>query len=156
MFFRTPNNHDTAAEALKGALFCKDESKAQQHMRDETDINVIVGKFRQTGMLPQIPIPPTYQTFGEVFDFQSAMNAIKNAQDSFMALPANIRSRFENDPARFVAYVDHCLEREDLDPLREMGLAVAKAVPELPEQGTPKEAAPAPKTPDEASKASKT
>jgi len=67
-----------------------------------------------------VPLPPSYQNFGDVFDFQSAMDTIKQANDSFLALPANVRARFQNDPAIFVAYVDHCLETGDLKPLEEM------------------------------------
>jgi len=54
------------------------------------------------------------------------MDTIKQANDSFLALPANVRARFQNDPAIFVAYVDHCLETGDLKPLEEMHLAVAQ------------------------------
>jgi hypothetical protein len=133
VFFKTPYNHDTSIEAARTALYCKDPTKAQQHPKEECDINTIVDRFLKTGTLPQVPLPPTYENFGEVFDFQSAMNTIKAATDSFMALPANVRTRFQNDPAKFVAYVDHCHETGDLDPLREMGLAVARAPESRPE-----------------------
>lgn len=146
-FFKTPYNHDTTAEALQTALTCKDPSLAQQHMRDETDINTIVDRFLKTGNLPQIPVPPSYENFGEIFDFQSAMNTIKAATDSFMALPANVRGTFGHDPAKFVAYVDHCLETGDLDPLRDMGLAVPKAPDSRPDAGTGATAPTPPKDP---------
>lgn len=145
VFWKTPYNHDTTIEAIRTGTSCKDESKTQQHQKEEADINTIVGRFLKTGQLPQVPVPPTYQNFGEIFDFQSAMDTIKAATDSFLALPANVRSRFENDPAKFVAYVDHCLEREDLDPLREMGLAVPKGA-------DPAQGAENPQTPPEAPK----
>lgn len=134
-FWKTPYNHDTDAEAARTALHCKDPTKTQQHAKEESDINNIVDKFLKTGTLPQVPVPPTYENFGEIFDFQSAMNTIKAATDSFMALPGNIRARFQNDPATFVAYVDHCHETGDLDPLREMGLAVPKAPDSPPDAG---------------------
>jgi len=98
----------------------------QQHGKEEADINTIVNRFLKTGLLPQVPLPPSYQNFGDVFDFQSAMDTIKQANDSFLALPANVRARFQNDPAIFVAYVDHCLETGDLKPLEEMHLAVPR------------------------------
>jgi len=62
------------------------------------------------------------------------MDTIKQANDSFLALPANVRARFQNDPAIFVAYVDHCLETGDLKPLEEMHLAVPKKTPERPKR----------------------
>ena len=69
------------------------------------------------------------------------MNTVNAAKESFLALPAGVRNSFGNDLAKFVAYVDHCIETGDLDPLREMGLAVPKRdkSPEEPKgDSTPK------------------
>lgn len=68
-----------------------------------------------------------------------------------MAMPAKTRNRFDNDPGKFLAYVDHCMETGDLDPLRDMGLAIAKT-PESPEPPKPEVTPPEPpKAPKEAS-----
>lgn len=135
-FFKTPYNHDTRAESRRVAQTNTEPSKTQQHQAHEADINTIVKNFGITGKLPVVAMPPVYEEFSEIFDFQSAMNAIKAAQDSFIALPANIRARFENDPAKFVGYVDYCINNGDIDPLREMGLAIPAAAQE-PKSGTP-------------------
>ena len=119
--FQNPYNHDTDAESNRTGLACADPSKAQQSAKEETDINTIVDRFLKTGALPPVRVPPTYSDFAEVFDFQSAMNTVNAAKESFLALPAGVRNSFGNDPAKFVAYVDHCIETGDLDPLREMG-----------------------------------
>lgn len=132
-FFKTPYNYDKHAEAQRTALFCLDPSKAQQHQKDETDINVIVDRFLKTGQLPSVPLPPTYENFGEIFDFQSAMDTVKRANDAFMALPAKIRNTFANNPANFVAYVDQALEAGDLSKLKEWGMTP----PEPPSQAVP-------------------
>lgn len=154
--WKTPHNHDTKAEAIRTATKNTAPSKTQQHGKQEADINTIVDRFLKTGLLPNVPVPPTYQNFGEVFDFQSAMNTIKAATDSFMALPANIRARFDNNPAKFVGYVDHCLETGDLDPLREMGLALPRTPPDLPKEGAPPKADTPAETPKEPPSGSKT
>lgn len=143
--FKTPYNYDHEKECARTALYCRDPSKTQQHGKDEADINVIVDRFLKTGTLPAVPMPPSYENFGDIFDFQSAMDTLKAATDSFNALPANVRSRFDNDPAKFVAYVDHCVEREDLEPLEKMGLALPKKAQEPPKDLGPP---PEPKTPE--------
>lgn len=130
-FWKTPFNHDTDAEALRVGLVCLDPSLAQQHAKDETDINVIVDRFLKTGTVPQIPVPPTYEEFAEVFDFQTAMNIIAAGKHSFSQLPAEVRDAFRNDPGRFVGQVDAWLAEEDpkkrasnLETMRALNLAV--------------------------------
>lgn len=48
-FFKTPYNHDTNAESDASGLECKDPSLAQQHFKDECDINVLFARYLETG-----------------------------------------------------------------------------------------------------------
>ena len=109
-FFKTPNNHDTDAESNRTGLACADPSKAQQSAKEETDINTIVDRFLKTGAPATGQSAADILDFAEVFDFQSAMNTVNAAKESFLALPAGVRNSFGNDLAKFVAYVDHCIE----------------------------------------------
>lgn len=131
-FFKTPHNYDTNAESDRTGLTCKDPSKAQQHQADEADINTIVKRFNVTGQLPQIPLPPSIADFSDVFDFQTAMNTMAAAKAAFAALPAQIRSTFNNDPHAYVNYVDAAVEAGDLDQLRKWGVAVPAAPEPVP------------------------
>lgn len=109
------------------ALFCKDESRTIQSGKDDADINVIVRRFGITGGLPVVSMPPSFVEFDGVFDFQNAMNMVIAAQKSFMELDADVRARFGNDPAKFVAFVeakDDKGVRVNLDELRKMKLAL--------------------------------
>jgi hypothetical protein len=47
------------------------------------------------------------------------MNTIREAQNSFMALDAEVRLRFNNDPGAFVAF---CESEGNHEELRKMGL----------------------------------
>lgn len=117
-------------------LACKDVSLAQQQFKDEADVNVIVERYMTKGVLPQIQLPPQMQEFGEVFDFQSAMNVINAGQRAFAAMDANVRERFNHDAGKFMAF---CEERDvdgkltNLDEMRKMRLAVPapEPVPEV-------------------------
>lgn len=131
--FKTPFNHNTNQESRRTALYCKDESLAQQHLKEEVDINTIVGRFLKSGTMPQIPLPPSYEDFDEVFDFQTAMNLIAAGKASFGAMDAEVRDAFHNDPARFVRQVDAWLGESDpelreknLEYMRALNLAVPK------------------------------
>lgn len=116
----TRNGPEREGVEVKGSM-------TVQSSKDECDINVIVKRFGVTGMLPIVPMPPSAAEFSEVFDFQSAMNVVAEATQSFGALDANVRKRFNNDPHD---YVQFCLERDkkgalvNLVEMRKMGLAV--------------------------------
>lgn len=118
---------DMSMDEVDFGLECKDESRAVQSQKEEADINTIVKRFGLTGQLPQSVRVPTYGDFGdEVFDYTSAMLAIRRADESFMAMPADVRARFQNDPQQFVEF---CSDEKNLDEMRKLGLAVPKAEP---------------------------
>ena len=117
------------SEPFRGSdLECKDPSLAQQSFKDDADINVLLERFKVTGMMPQGIVLPQYGDFTGVTDYQSAANALLRANDEFMKLPANLRARFENSPQKFLEF---CSVKENLPELRKLGLAPAEApVPE--------------------------
>ena len=112
-FVRNPYNYDMAAVSQQTGLKCEDPSLAQQHMKDECDINVIVERFGVTGQLPQSPLEPSYGDFSGVSDYHTALNAIKAAEASFMALPAKIRARFDHDPNALLEFLQNETNRDE-------------------------------------------
>lgn len=130
-FLRTENNYDRNAASEESALVCADESKTKQSFKEETDINEIVRRFGLTGQLPGDGIrAPTYGDFTEVVDFHTAMNAVAQARESFDKLPAEVRTRFNNDPG---AFVDFCSQPENGPELEKMGLKAPKPAAAGPE-----------------------
>lgn len=115
------------SEADRCALECRDDSRAIQSQRDEADINTIVKRFGVTGQLPQNVRAPTYGDFDTVMTYQDAQNAIIAANKSFMAMSADVRKRFDNDPAKFVEF---CSDSKNLDEMRKLGLAKPEKVKE--------------------------
>lgn len=113
----------------ESALDCKDESLAVQSQKEEADINTIVQRFGITGHLPQKLLPPSFGDFTQVMDYKSAHLALIEAQAAFAGLPADIRKRFDNDPAGFV---DWALDKENLPELRKLGLAPPAPVVDTP------------------------
>lgn len=118
-FLRTPYNYDTNQAGDESGLQCQDKSLAKQSFADECDINTIVRRFNLTGELPSNVRMPTYGDFTGIFDFHSAMNAIALANESFDAMPAEVRARFHNNPAEFVAF---CSDEANRDEARRLGL----------------------------------
>lgn len=123
LFIRRFGNYDVDAASDEAGLKCEDESRTVQSQREDADINVIVKRFGVTGQLPVIPMPPLVGDFDAIFDFRSAQDTLIAARNSFMALPADVRNRFNNDPHLFVEF---CSDGKNLDEMRKLGLAVPK------------------------------
>jgi len=135
-FLRTPYNYDTLAASDESGLACEDASLAQQHFREECDINTIMHKFGQTGILPESPLSPRYGDFTGVSDYKTALERVIAADEEFMNLPADIRARFDNDAAKLIEFLDEDKNREEAVKL---GLVEPKEVITAPavEQATP-------------------
>jgi len=127
-FLRTPYNYDLDAASNESGLHCEDASLTQQHFKDECDINNILRQFNVTGLLPESPLSPRYGDFTGISDYHSALNQVIAAEDEFMALPALIRSRFDNDPAKLIEFLDNS---ENKDEAIKLGLVNSTA--ELPQ-----------------------
>jgi phage internal scaffolding protein len=127
-FLRTPYNYDPDAASNESGLHCEDATLAQQHFRDECDINNILRQFNITGLLPEAPLSPRYGDFTGIGDYHTALNQVIAAEDEFMSLPATIRARFENDPAQLIEFLD---KSENKDEAIKLGLI--KESVELPQ-----------------------
>lgn len=120
-FIRSPYNYDRHAVSLLTGTLNEDPSLTVESDALDTDINVLVKRFGLTGQVSGVQMPPPITEFMEVFDYQSALNLIRSADESFAAMSADVRNRFNNDPAAFVAF---CGDPANLPELRKMGLAV--------------------------------
>jgi len=103
-FLRSGFNYDTNQVSDETGLKCEDASLTQQQFAEEADINTIVDRFMRTGVMPEGVAIPSYADYDDVFDFQSAQNAIRQAQESFFKMPAELRSRFQNSPQVFLEF----------------------------------------------------
>jgi len=128
IFLRTPYNYDTDAASNESGLACEEPTLAQQHFKEECDINTILYKFNVTGLLPEAPLSPRYGDFTGIGDYHTALNRVIAAQDEFDALPAQIRARFENDPAKLIEFLDDDANRPEAEELGLVGKAAAEDV----------------------------
>jgi phage internal scaffolding protein len=116
-FLRTQYNYDTNAASNESGLACEEPSLTQQHFKDETDINNILRQFNITGLLPEQTLSPCYGDFTGIGDYHGALNAVIAAEDGFMALPANLRARFGNDPAQLIDFLNDENNRSEAEKL---------------------------------------
>lgn len=124
MKFRSAyDNHEVMSTDT--GLNCLDASLTQQQFKEESDINTIVDRFMKTGHLPDPVSMPQYVDYEGVFDFQSAMNVVRQADENFMRMDAKVRARFHNSPQEFLEFF---ADPANLDEAVRLGLAVSKPV----------------------------
>lgn len=105
--------------------------RTKQSFADESNINIIMKRYEKTGMLDHLNrFDGQYGDFIEAPDYHTAMNAIREAGELFMTIPAGVRAKFENDPAKFLAFVQ---DEKNHEEMVEMGLARQKLVEPPPE-----------------------
>lgn len=114
-------------------------SLTKQADAGDADINVIVRRARQAGMLPPGRGTPRYGDFTGVQSFQAALDQVMQARAEFMELPARVRQACGNDVGVFLDVIYNGSE-EQREHLRELGLD-PRRVPEVPAEPAP---APAP------------
>lgn len=111
--FRTAYDRDS----VEGITF-DEPSMAQQHFKDECDVNNILRKYESTGLVTHVANgTPSYGDFSSVLEFQQAQNILIEAQDAFEALPASLRKRFDNDPAVMLEFIENPDNREEAEKL---------------------------------------
>lgn len=125
--------------------FFKKPSLTRQEFKQDCDLGLLLKRFGRTpegmaalknaqGFVEGV----NFADVSNVVDYRTALDQIQQANASFMALPAILRRRFDNDPAIFLDFVTN---PANLDECRALGLAKsaqvtvagqANAVPEVP------------------------
>lgn len=107
--------------------------RAKQSMKDECDINGIIGRFAKTGLLtPVTQDPGIYVDVSNMGDYKESLAQVDKANEMFMQLPATVRSKFENDPAVFL---DYASDEENSQDMVDMGLMPGQKSPKPAEAG---------------------
>lgn len=83
------------------------------------DINFIMAKYEQTGVLPPANKALFFADVSKIQDFDGAMAVVHGAEESFMQLPAEVRKEFDNDPSKFISFTN---DPENVPKMVEMGL----------------------------------
>lgn len=93
--------------------------RTRQAHKDECDINRIMARYQQTGVIDFVNKHQAQYGDATGRDFQEAMQLIAESKTLFQDLPSSVRDRFKNDPALFLDFVhDPANEAE----MHELGL----------------------------------
>lgn len=125
---------------LKVSLTFTGAGRTKQSHKAECDINTILARYKRTGVLDfQQRMEPQYGDVSAI-EFQDAQLKIAHAKGLFAAMPAHLRHRFDNDPVKFLAFVNDERNRNEAEDL---GLLKVKSPEPV---AAPVGAVPAPET----------
>lgn len=101
----------------------------QQHKRDETNVNVIMKRFKKSGQLPNMESIQNmqYRDVSDVPDFMTMRNQMIKAEEAFLTIPPTIRRQFDNDPVKFLQFIADPQNKE-----KGIELGIFKKKEELP------------------------
>lgn len=121
-----------------------ERSMTKQEFSEECDINNIMKLAARTnGLVSHVnQFNGQYMDVSQGLSFQESMNNVLRGQEMFNSLPADIRSRFENDPGKFLDFV---IDPNNKDEMRKIGLL--KPEPAAPITAPAGSASAAPGTP---------
>lgn len=90
----------------KFAFKCEGESLTQQQFKEECDVNNILAKYKRTGLLSHFnKHQGNFGDFSNLNDYQTNLDKIRKAHESFDSLPSEVRSKFNNDPGLLIEFL---------------------------------------------------
>jgi len=101
-----PNHYDADLHSDDHGFFSEMPGLTEGSHAPQLDINYIVAQAaRGITEFHSPAIPPQYGDFTAVTDFQTALHQVRQAQNQFMALPAELRREFDNDPGQLLGFL---------------------------------------------------
>lgn len=102
-----------------GVCTVNDEpSLTQQQFAEECDINNIMKRYKDTGEFRHLTSRQgQYADFTEIQDYRAMLDTVRYADEAFMALPAEVRKRFKNDPALLISFLQDTKNRGEAESL---------------------------------------
>jgi phage internal scaffolding protein len=95
--------------------------RTKQSHKDECDINRVLRNYDKTGLLTHVNnASKNYGDFTQVNEYRESLDLVREANEAFSEIPAEIRKEFNNNPGEFFEFVTNPANNEKLV---EMGLA---------------------------------
>lgn len=114
------------AHEVRGDLSKFAPSMTRQEFAEECDINTLMARYEAGGAISHVnKAQPVYMDVTAFPDLREALDYMSAASMAFNALPAKVRREFDHDAQKFVDYAQNS---ENIERMREWGLAAPPAV----------------------------
>jgi len=112
--------HSAYGQKISVGIVFTDKSLTKQSFTKECDINNIMKKYQKTGAMDHVNKHEASYGYATSDDFTASMAIVAKGQTMFEELPSSIRTKFENDPAKFLDFVQ---DKNNIKEMQELGLA---------------------------------
>lgn len=113
-------------------------SLTSQSFSDEVDINKIMARIQKGQPVLTSAGTPFYGDVSDLGGLQDALIKVQEAEELFSQYPADLRSKFENDPVQLVSFLE---DPKNYDEALKLGLVEPRPIintPPVPEPGVDK------------------
>lgn len=112
-------------------------SLTSQSFGDEADINKIMARVVKGQPVLTSQGQPFYGDVSDLGGLQESIMKVQEADDLFMQFPADVRSKFDNDPVKFVGFLE---DSQNYDEALKLGIVKPRPItepvnPPVPEPG---------------------
>lgn len=91
------------------------KSLTQQEYKEECDVNNVIRRYQLTGDVNLFNrTEGQYIDVSDVKDFQESMNIVRQAQQTFEALPAKVRAELANNPENLLKLVEQVEQGDEI------------------------------------------
>lgn len=119
-----PFSLDSDAHSLQHSIEFLDDSLTVQADAQQADINFIVKQFGLTSELPYGLSVPEYADYSDIpSDYHAALNFVRDSDEAFLTMPADVRSRFDNDAGNFLAFVS---DSSNIEEATNLGIVIPR------------------------------
>lgn len=88
-------------------------SKTQQHFKGRANINTIIAKYRETGTVPVNSMNPVFGDVSSGAEYQDILNRQCRIKEEFESLPAKVKKKFRQNPAKLIDFLKESKNREE-------------------------------------------
>lgn len=85
----------------------------EQCYKDQCDINTIIAKYPQRVIASKMTEDEAQFADVTGYDFQVALNTVRETEANFMKLPPDVRAKFQNNPANYLNYLSQPTKAAD-------------------------------------------
>lgn len=94
-------------------IFDPEEKRTKSSHKDECDINKVMEKYVKTGQMPAGLRRPRFEDFQFEGGLKEMLERYQYAEADFLSLPSKIRTRFDNDPVKFVEFFQQPMNAQE-------------------------------------------
>lgn len=82
------------------------DTRTQQQFKEQCDINNIISKYKKTGMITHLAQKQgVFADVSKIKDYHQSLQKVLDANAAFNLLSAEVRARFQNDPAQLLQFL---------------------------------------------------